>query len=196
MAWHWANLDASHARSIAWKDAHSGRVKQYSDAYYQEHAQERRANAVAWYWAHVERRKAYRVANAGRAKAYNASRYVAKRDQIRAVHDAWVAANPDRRKAITKSWKQGHPGLVRAQMERRKRNIEVSGGNYTGAEWGALKEQYDYRCLMCGRREPEIKLTVDHVIPLSKGGRNDIQAIQPLCLVCNLHKGRRILDLR
>jgi 5-methylcytosine-specific restriction endonuclease McrA len=36
--------------------------------------------------------------------------------------------------------------------------------------------------LCCGEAKP---LTVDHVVPVSKGGSNDISNIQPLCLECN-----------
>ncbi len=50
--------------------------------------------------------------------------------------------------------------------------------------------------LGCGYKEPEIKLTLDHVIPLSKGGRNIIDNIQPLCLACNDSKGTKNTDYR
>src|SRR5438309_11222979 len=33
----------------------------------------------------------------------------------------------------------------------------------TTAEWKAICRYYDHRCLNCGRQEPEIKLTIDHV---------------------------------
>lgn len=66
----------------------------------------------------------------------------------------------------------------------------------TQKEWVELCTHYEFVCLCCGRREPEIKLTADHVIPLSKGGTNFIENIQPLCQSCNSSKHRAIIDYR
>jgi len=46
-------------------------------------------------------------------------------------------------------------------------------------------------CGLCGREPPEVKLHVDHIVPLSKGGTNNIANLQTLCSDCNLGKGNR-----
>jgi len=69
-------------------------------------------------------------------------------------------------------------------------------GTHSLDEWKRLKERYGYICLCCKKREPEVKLTKDHVIPLSKGGTNDISNIQPLCNSCNLRKFTKTEDYR
>lgn len=45
------------------------------------------------------------------------------------------------------------------------------------------------RCVYCGARE---NLHYDHVIPVAKGGGNDISNIQILCQDCNLRKSDSI----
>jgi 5-methylcytosine-specific restriction endonuclease McrA len=67
------------------------------------------------------------------------------------------------------------------------------GEHFTYTEWLALLEFYGHRCLRCGSRE---QLTVDHVIPLSLGGSNSIDNIQPLCEGCNLRKDQDTTDYR
>lgn len=66
-------------------------------------------------------------------------------------------------------------------------------GSHTLGEWETLKAQYNWVCPSCGRKEPEIKLTEDHIIPLKKGGSNNIENIQPLCGPCNSKKNTKII---
>ncbi|TGB13887.1 HNH endonuclease [Streptomyces sp. MZ04] len=44
---------------------------------------------------------------------------------------------------------------------------------------------YSHRCAYCGIPGD---LTVDHVIPISRGGRHAIGNLVPACLTCNLTK--------
>ena len=93
--------------------------------------------------------------------------------------------------AMCASWKGGVSKQkgYRSLIERRRYIRKMgNGGTHTLSEWEALKMKYRYMCLCCKKREPEIKLTEDHIVPLSKGGRNDIDNIQPLCQACNTRK--------
>ena len=50
----------------------------------------------------------------------------------------------------------------------------------------------DYQCKSCGKTQQQTQLTIDHIIPLAKGGSNDISNLQTLCYQCNRSKKDRI----
>lgn len=77
---------------------------------------------------------------------------------------------------------------------RRQREKNASGNGVSVEQWAQLCTKYGNKCLCCGRID--IKLTLDHVIPLSKNGVHDISNIQPLCFHCNSVKGIKTIDYR
>ena len=60
-----------------------------------------------------------------------------------------------------------------------------------------VREEIYYRdwnaCLKCFS---EVNITIDHIIPLSKGGTNHKENLQTLCKPCNEEKADRAIDYR
>jgi len=46
------------------------------------------------------------------------------------------------------------------------------------------------KCKACGDTE---NLQLDHIKPIAKGGTNDLDNLQVLCKMCNLHKGQKTI---
>jgi diadenosine tetraphosphate (Ap4A) HIT family hydrolase len=47
------------------------------------------------------------------------------------------------------------------------------------------------RCALCGATKDERPLDVDHIIPRSRGGKNELSNLQVLCSKCNRSKGNK-----
>lgn len=63
---------------------------------------------------------------------------------------------------------------------------------FTLNDWLDIKLKFNLTCPICFKTEPEIKLTIDHIYPLSKGGKHSKDNIQPLCHSCNSRKKDKI----
>jgi len=50
------------------------------------------------------------------------------------------------------------------------------------------------KCVICGKHLPFKKMTLDHIIPKSKGGSNDVTNLRSTCFKCNCEKGDSISD--
>lgn len=92
-------------------------------------------------------------------------------------------------------WKGGISTYKRKlYLNNRRRAMKFGAeGSHNEGEWENLKAQYNWTCPSCLKREPEICLTEDHIIPLVKGGSDNIENIQPLCRSCNSRKHTNIV---
>jgi len=77
---------------------------------------------------------------------------------------------------------------------RRRLLPRAERGSHTIAEWRAILEDAGHACLACGRTD--LPLQKDHVQPISRGGSNTADNLQPLCPDCNRLKGARWIDYR
>lgn len=132
-----------------------------------------------------------------------------------ASNKKWRLKNPNRYKNLVKKWQLNNPNKKRAGWRKwRLNNLEchktrskiwkLANSNKTVIynqsrrankakvlslpyNFDSICKRYDNICLCCKRSDK--LLTIDHVIPISQGGSDTEDNIQPLCGSCNSSKG-------
>lgn len=91
-------------------------------------------------------------------------------------YDDWVVSSP--------SWETQVPAVIMLKdMMRRRRTPRFSKTN--------LYLRDLHTCQYCNTQLPKTQLTLDHVIPISKGGKTNWLNIVAACGKCNSVKGNR-----
>lgn len=146
-----------------------GKIREYQREYQRQHREKLYAQSLDW----RKRNPLKALAMAKRTREKN-------RDKCNERIRQWGLRHPEKKLFYTNS--------------RRARKAKASG-ECTAEEFALLCARYDNRCLRCRRKG--LKLTIDHIVPLSKTGTsNDISNVQPLCRKCNSAKGPKAIDYR
>lgn len=142
-----------------------------------------------------ERNKIWYQENKEHKKEYSNNYRSENQGYYKEYQNKWNKNNPDKVKSKQQKFCKSSKGKLSTRQRNHNHKARLRGaeGKHTYKEWENLKKQFDYTCQMCFKKEPEIKLTRDHIIPISKGGNNYISNIQPLCGSCNSRKKDKIL---
>jgi 5-methylcytosine-specific restriction endonuclease McrA len=104
------------------------------------------------------------------------ARYLRERERRIAYAIAYAAANP-------------HVGQT---AKRRRKALLAQAGVFavTAKDWRRLKDRHGGRCAYCDVKAP---LTMEHVVPISRGGTHGVGNLLPACANCNSSKRHRLL---
>lgn len=156
-------------------------VKEYSRKYYKKNQTKC-----------LERNRSFLKLN----PEYHSEYYVENKEEILKKNTTYNKKNRDRINTNAGTWRKKNPNKVSSYLNKRRTRKQGNGGSYNVGEWQRLKEETGNICLCCGISGNEVTLTVDHVIPISRGGRNCVENLQPLCQSCNSSKGTKSIDYR
>jgi 5-methylcytosine-specific restriction endonuclease McrA len=193
-------MKSATAASIAKKpDEYAAKGRERAQRRYQADPEARREQSRQYRRTHHEsfiQRKRERYA-AHRAEMLDAARIY--REKHGAAHNQRkrerYAADVDGARAYHREKYWGARSRYLAKRQRARSKQAGVEGTYTAEQWDALCLFYspDGLCLACTQ---PCQLTIDHVIPLSMGGKNQVGNLQCLCLGCNSRKGRQHHDYR
>ena len=144
--------------------------------------------------------KARRDADIEAARAKDRTRYAINPEPRRASSKRSAAKNKVHRREYMKTWAAENAHALRERQRNRyalnpiptnirnslRRSLERKIGVVTDAEWVGIVEENESACVYCGAVDR--KLTIDHVIPISRGGKTVRGNLVPACKSCNSKK--------
>ena len=65
---------------------------------------------------------------------------------------------------------------------------EQASNQYRANYATKYSKERGYRCRECGATNKQTRLHVDYILPVAKGGTNDLNNLQTLCEECNSAK--------
>jgi 5-methylcytosine-specific restriction endonuclease McrA len=148
------------------------------------HREQLRDSVNRHYWrnraAELERnRKRYKDKERERSRKY------AKNNPDKALVRARRYNNTTWGKIINGERTRRHGNIYAKNYTLRKKTSTPASEALTRQDWDNLIKEYKGACAYCGRIS---KLTQDHVIPISKGGKHIRDNVVPACFSCNRKK--------
>jgi len=105
----------------------------------------------------------------------------------------WYAENKERHHQSYYRWvRENREASIAIQQKRRSVKTGVTA-TLTPQEWVEILETYDRSCAYCDTSSET--MTMDHVVPLSKGGAHAKENVVPACRSCNSRKGARPVEV-
>lgn len=105
-------------------------------------------------------------------------------------HRLYRLRNKAKLKRIAKRWYKQNPEKVLARRLRLRANLNECYGSVDWKDLFLLQLLYP-ACAYCGSNG---KLTVDHIIPMSRGGMHDLSNLVMCCKPCNSSKNNRLMN--
>lgn len=118
-------------------------------------------------------------------------------EKVKALRSKWKKENPEKNRASAKKYQAKNlEKHLKATNEYRQRNrnkyrnymhnrrVLISAVTYFISD-KELKMLYSQPCKKCGSKNNQ---TIDHIIPIARGGKHSIGNLQTLCLKCNSSK--------
>lgn len=182
-AWAIANPERAAEHSTQWQRRNKDRVRAHNVEWYSANKERELERAAKWKRDNAERHKVNMIA--WRARPENAER-------LRAISAQYRAENLEQIKARLRANPQ------KGRLDANRRRARKLAATIGPIDLDLLWVRQCAVCPLCSERidpapqwpDPMSK-SVDHVVPLSKGGTHEQSNLQWTHLVCNIRKGAK-----
>lgn len=145
-----------------------------------------------------EQKRATRAAYRAAHPEIYASASKRSRERMKRENPERFRANEERAKRYSKTWMKTPKGRASAKVQRQRRRTRLAGAPGVGLtrdEWLAIcrSQTDDAGSVCCAYCKRPCDPTVDHVVPLARGGRHEASNIVAACVTCNSSKCDRLI---
>jgi 5-methylcytosine-specific restriction endonuclease McrA len=161
--------------------------------YRRELARRKRKEDPAGAEAERERVRRWKRENRSRVEDYNANWHREHRKEVRLRAERWREKNPD----YHREWRMTNGDRVCEYYVRRRNNLRAA--SVEPVDPLKVFERDAWRCQICGGelrgRYPDLlSPSLDHIVPLVKGGEHSYANVQAAHFGCNSRKAARDMD--
>lgn len=162
-----------------------------------EHYLRNRDKRLAWqkkyYQANqekaIEYARQWRKDNPDKCREYHrvyAERYPEKERKRHFLKSRrYALENPEARKLASRKWSSRNKEKV--ALKNAERRAKAKEFLVTEKDIAKIRSS---SCLNCGTSD---SISIDHVVPLARGGKHSVGNLQPLCKPCNSSKGAKLM---
>lgn len=145
----------------------------------------------------VDRRKVYRRAYQARNRKLYSEAYRRWRERLRESNPEAFQALLDEKAANGRKWRKTKAGKLKSAAIQRQRRARKQGAEHalTVEQWESICERHaDARGnVCCAYCSTSCEPTMDHVVPLARGGNHCESNVVPACKPCNSSKGAKLV---
>jgi len=159
----------------------------YLKGYYVANKEKIKAQSKAWWKANPEK-----------AKAKNKTYYEANKERLKTQRKSYLDVNPGYYEKHNRAWRKANPEKHREKSRRRRALECITQVEYINDKIVYLRD--GWICQHCKKRVDKrfkhpnpMSASLDHIIPLSKGGTHTYRNVQLVHLGCNTKKGVNVL---
>jgi 5-methylcytosine-specific restriction endonuclease McrA len=188
-----AHKEERNKASREWRATNKERVSQLNKEYFK--ANKSRLNE------YKKRRLQQNPELREQVKPYKHAWYMTNRERLSEKYREYHEKNRERDLAYLREYGRNRYNADPTERQRqriknhtRRAQIKHNGGSFTFKELNALFEAQEGFCFYCGEllyASFDKDIHIEHKIPLSRGGSNNIENIVLSCAPCNLSKGTK-----
>jgi 5-methylcytosine-specific restriction endonuclease McrA len=121
-------------------------------------------------------------------RTYQKQRRHLYRERHRVYKRQWRAENIEHLRAVDRKYREANKSIWAAK-ERKRRAKQLENPSFYISK-KELQKLYVGPCTYCGVAG---KMTLDHVVPIQRGGSHSVGNLVPACGSCNFSKGQKLL---